>query len=957
MIYELLVTSAKRALQAGRSGFAAVMRTRGMHPELQSRLEALSGYRHLFPQGDPRNPVVHSHSVIDSVAGRFSVFSRTLDAGSDYSGRSNKLAHHLAFDASEIRNAARSSPAAALQSLERGGRFASRWEGDPREQEPASPVAFPPSEPAKCVAWETIAGDAGWAGVLLERTLKGLSTWLIVPAGVDPIGLFVEAMALMEPSKRWAISFTTHAMSDTGFAWKATTEGSAEAKGARERTPAAVIDLTQPATAGEGGPYAQAARGLADVPWKKSVTAKPGAPNQPVLQVRSSGESPSAPAPAIHLPEAAGTPPALRSAPPPLVKPPLVARPPNVLGDTRLFPGSTSGPLVDRGNTPLIASAFAVGITVAVLLGLLLDAQIRGERSVIRKIAALVPNEQGEQQPRGDGNTPPSPPPPAGPHDGGSDSKVIEAPPPASTAPATPSLPPPSQPSPSGDESLSATNTADNPINKPEEGSFQPLLEAVESQGHLPDESLWDIANAPALPQKSTFTLVVFGPQTASPSIDALLLLPSSSRLTLDSPMRSGTETRWTCRMTHENSNSLEVGTFLLTGKEISFEAAATGQDAVERLSRCCLLFLGKNNSEATYLQLSKPKEIEPIPFTLEHCQRDPQGVLQAVARLPLPPLEDLDDGQRAGEISLRITATTVPDKTLFTFPMSLLTLPLVGQQVVCFALEPHQAQMVLDYEITTAADFLTLALVAGPFADKAQFDRLCKAISSGRNINFEQVLWPFVRSELRRALPKAEEREGSGTTNNTRQDQALSWLRKILEPPKAAAPLATYINTLRAALAASPSLTARAESIVDKKHPPPAPEQAKGDSTGRNSELKDNKEEPPFDRDAEVTREKETQFSAWCEERLNQLEVQRQKRDVPDGHKWTDEDCEDYAALYLWLRLQHLEECVETFRLPETPDAITGAARIEVRRLWPTDSLPPGVSCRPETLLLRTCP
>ncbi len=220
MIYELIVTSAKRALQAGRSGFAAVMRTRGMHPELQSRLEALSGYRHLYPQGDPRNPVILTHTVIDSVAGKFSVFSRTVDAGSDYSGRSNKLSHHVACDASEIRNAATSSPAAALKWLEGNERFASRWEDEPREQDPAAPVRFPPSDPAKCIAWEAAAGDAGWAGVLVDRTLKGMPTWIIVPAGVDIIALFAEAMALMEPSKRWGVSFTTHAMSDAGFVWK-----------------------------------------------------------------------------------------------------------------------------------------------------------------------------------------------------------------------------------------------------------------------------------------------------------------------------------------------------------------------------------------------------------------------------------------------------------------------------------------------------------------------------------------------------------------------------------------------------------------------------------------------------------------------------------------------------------------------------------------------------------------
>ena len=248
MIYELLVTSVKRALQAGRSGFAPVMRTRGMHPDLQSRLEALSGYRHDFTQGDPRNSVLLSHSVIESTAGKFSVLSRIVDAGSDHSGRSNKLAHHLSLDGSEIRSATGSSPAVTLMGLERSGTFATQWNSEPNEKNPGQSISFPPTEPAQCRDWERYAGDAGWAGVLIDRALRGQPTWIICGRGTHILPLFAEALALVEPARRWGISFTTHAITTTGFLWMVALDGSPEAQIARAQNRIPVIDTTRPCT-------------------------------------------------------------------------------------------------------------------------------------------------------------------------------------------------------------------------------------------------------------------------------------------------------------------------------------------------------------------------------------------------------------------------------------------------------------------------------------------------------------------------------------------------------------------------------------------------------------------------------------------------------------------------------------------------------------------------------------
>lgn len=101
MAQELLYTSAPRGLKSGSRGFCTVEATAGLPPALVTALEGLSAYRHVAPAGDPANPVVYSHVTL-AVGGRtYSVISRIGDAGTDYTGRTNKLAHHVALDPSE----------------------------------------------------------------------------------------------------------------------------------------------------------------------------------------------------------------------------------------------------------------------------------------------------------------------------------------------------------------------------------------------------------------------------------------------------------------------------------------------------------------------------------------------------------------------------------------------------------------------------------------------------------------------------------------------------------------------------------------------------------------------------------------------------------------------------------------------------------------------------------------
>ena len=102
---ELLYTSAPRGLKPGSRGFCTVLSTQGMVAPLAAALEGLSAYRPVFPIGHARvaeNPVVYSHLKLQVAGKAWFVLSRIADYGLDYSQRTNKIAHHLVLDKTEL---------------------------------------------------------------------------------------------------------------------------------------------------------------------------------------------------------------------------------------------------------------------------------------------------------------------------------------------------------------------------------------------------------------------------------------------------------------------------------------------------------------------------------------------------------------------------------------------------------------------------------------------------------------------------------------------------------------------------------------------------------------------------------------------------------------------------------------------------------------------------------------
>jgi hypothetical protein len=269
MSFEILYTSAPSGLRPGSSGYCTVVSSRGVPASTVELLESLSGYRHLFPLGHPQaqlNPVNFGHYVMRISGRREHVLSRVSDFKLDYTGRSNKLAHHVVVD--EIA----AVPAGPAWLLRHPGWIRDNWNG---EVGLSSGNGIPAPEiraPAPCMAWARVIGDAGWAGVVAESFLAdpNRKVFLIYQPGTDVLALFDEAIALLPESKRWDVTFATFGAAlpaTVECLWNGVVAGSAEVDQSRKFINAMRIDLTAQNAKAQGGALVTVARtGITSAP-------------------------------------------------------------------------------------------------------------------------------------------------------------------------------------------------------------------------------------------------------------------------------------------------------------------------------------------------------------------------------------------------------------------------------------------------------------------------------------------------------------------------------------------------------------------------------------------------------------------------------------------------------------------------------------------------------------------
>ncbi len=280
MVEEIIYTSAEKGLKQGSRGFCTVVSTTGMALNLAERLESMSGYRQAFPLHDPKaslNPVCWSHMTTRLAGRSLHVISRVADAGQDYTGRSNKLAHHLVIDnvASLISGPARM--------LAEPGVVTDRWDGTVRHIPPRDlrSASMPATIPL--VAWKALTGDEGWAGSVAEQLLQSPApVSIIFDPGTDTLTLVREVLDLVPAAQRWNVTFSTYftrllagAECQLRFVLNDTPEATSLRNDARAR----VVNLTSPLPAATGGTLVAMAR-------QGQLTPLEIAPPQPTTAAR-----------------------------------------------------------------------------------------------------------------------------------------------------------------------------------------------------------------------------------------------------------------------------------------------------------------------------------------------------------------------------------------------------------------------------------------------------------------------------------------------------------------------------------------------------------------------------------------------------------------------------------------------------------------------------------------------
>ncbi len=242
MAWQLIYTSAPRLLEAGRTGFGTVARHRGVGELVAGAVERVSQFARLPGLGARR--VIHSHRILTVGASQVHVFSCIRDAGSDYTGRTNHIAHHLIAEAREVQAAidAGITPADVLSQM----KWRLAWNEPPRFFEPAEEIPLT-SLRARAFgsAWERLTGRADLSA-LPRQTPR---CFVILPGETEALPLFQESLSSMG-TQAMQVTFTTHLEptdDPAEFRWVAL-NASSPLRQQADGSARTVLDLTQPQT-------------------------------------------------------------------------------------------------------------------------------------------------------------------------------------------------------------------------------------------------------------------------------------------------------------------------------------------------------------------------------------------------------------------------------------------------------------------------------------------------------------------------------------------------------------------------------------------------------------------------------------------------------------------------------------------------------------------------------------
>ena len=221
-----------------------------MRAGLVTALEQMSVYAH---RPSAPHPLIYSYQNIQLTGTLYRVLTRTRDAGLDFTGRTNFIAHHLVFEFGEsVENI---SPAEIL--LDWAG-WRSVWDGNSRSVPDLSLGeilgGIAPLTPP-CRAWREITGDSGYAASPFSH--GGGCWWLHSKRTEEEVlRLMGESLRLLPDQTSeslWATTFTTYVgqiLEPNLYQWKGWNQGDDPTKSGVLRGNA--LDIENPASLPKG---------------------------------------------------------------------------------------------------------------------------------------------------------------------------------------------------------------------------------------------------------------------------------------------------------------------------------------------------------------------------------------------------------------------------------------------------------------------------------------------------------------------------------------------------------------------------------------------------------------------------------------------------------------------------------------------------------------------------------
>jgi hypothetical protein len=212
MAYQLIYTSVRRGLIPGRSGYTVAARHRQIRERLVSEIERVSGYAYAKKGQSPK---IYAHRKFDISGVVYHVLTRIVDAGSDYTGRTNHLAHHLICEDDELKNCG-ATPAEILYGYD----WLDQYEEEPRyfdDKEIVDVSKYAGKIKLPASNWKKVRGNAGDAALLVNDRGELKSSIVVVDSDQSSklnslLPLIAESSQLIGPGtgNSSSVTFTTY---------------------------------------------------------------------------------------------------------------------------------------------------------------------------------------------------------------------------------------------------------------------------------------------------------------------------------------------------------------------------------------------------------------------------------------------------------------------------------------------------------------------------------------------------------------------------------------------------------------------------------------------------------------------------------------------------------------------------------------------------------------------------